>query len=312
MGRLILLGRALDPSVRRSAARPAWVDADQRWIARALAAAEARPTGGWFVVDATRAITAERPRRYVISGRSLVVFRDRDGRVVAGPDRCPHMGARLSEGRLDCTGVVCPWHGLSLGPERWGSWRPVMTHDDGVLVWVQLDESGEQPTARPVLPARPETFIDAVVRVEAHCDPSDVIGNRLDPWHGPILHPYAFGRLEVLELGDSHVVVRVAKWVGRPFAIEVDARFDSPERRTIVMTILDGEGQGSVVETHATPIEPGRTAIIEASLATSTRRGFRFAVPLARLIRPFMERAARRLWVDDVRYAERLHELRKP
>jgi isorenieratene synthase len=76
------------------------------------------------------------------------------------------------------------------------------------------------------------------------------------------------------------------------------------------MEIVEGEGKGSVVETHATPIEPGRTAIVEATFATSERKGFRHAIKLERLIRPFIERSARRLWVDDAAYAERLFELR--
>jgi isorenieratene synthase len=76
------------------------------------------------------------------------------------------------------------------------------------------------------------------------------------------------------------------------------------------MTIVEGEGKGSVVETHATPIEPGRTAVVEATLATSDRKGFRHAVRLSRLIRPLIERSARRLWVDDATYAERLYARR--
>jgi hypothetical protein len=76
------------------------------------------------------------------------------------------------------------------------------------------------------------------------------------------------------------------------------------------MTIVEGEGKGSVVETHATPIEPGRTAIVEATLASSDRKGFRHALKLRRLVRPFIERSARRLWTDDAAYAERLYTLR--
>jgi isorenieratene synthase len=188
----------------------------------------------------------------------------------------------------------------------------VPAHDDGVLVWVRLDEPGEIVSERPYLAARPERFIPGVVRLEARCDPCDVIANRLDPWHGPTLHPYRFARLHVRELGEDFVVVRVATWVVRPLAVEVDARFHSPDRRTVVMTIVAGVGEGSVVETHATPIEPGRTAIVEASLASSRRPIFQLALPLARLIRPWIESAARRLWVDDGRYAERLCELRAP
>ena len=67
----------------------------------------------------------------------------------------------------------------------------------------------------------------------------------------------------------------------------------------------------SVVETHASPIEPGRTAIIEATLATSDRNGFQKAMFMQPLIRFFIERSAKRLWVDDIAYAERLFTLRQ-
>jgi hypothetical protein len=105
--------------------------------------------------------------------------------------------------------------------------------------------------------------------------------------------------------------VRVAKKLVGRLDVETDATFHSPEPRTIVMTIVEGEGKGSVVETHATPVEPGRTAVVEATLATSDREGFRHALKLNRFIRPFIERSARRLWVDDAAYAERLYALRK-
>jgi hypothetical protein len=66
-----------------------------------------------------------------------------------------------------------------------------------------------------------------------------------------------------------------------------------------------------VVETHATPLGAGRTAIIEATLATSERTGFRRALKAAGLIRPFILKAQRRLWVEDAAYAERTYELRQ-
>lgn len=307
VARLIMLGRGLADRRERSRQGPAWHEARPEWIAGAVAAAQAGPTGGWFALDASRRIT-ERPRGFVVAGEPLVVYRH-GNRVIAGPDLCPHMGARLSEGRTERGALVCPWHGLRLGERRSGSWRPVPTHDDGVLVWARLHEPGEPPTDRPILPARPGRFIAGVVRVEASCDPCDVLANRFDPWHATRLHPYAFGRLQVLDIGDDHVVVRVAKRIAGPFAIEVDARFDSPERRSIVMTIVAGEGQGSMVETHATPIGPGRTAIVEASLASSERLGFGLARLLSRVIRPFIERSARRLWMDDRAYAERLYQI---
>ncbi len=60
----------------------------------------------------------------------------------------------------------------------------------------------------------------------------------------------------------------------------VRAAFTCPDPRTVTMEIVDGEGAGSVVETHATPLRPGpdgrpRTAVIEAVIAHSDRAGLR-------------------------------------
>jgi isorenieratene synthase len=152
--------------------------------------------------------------------------------------------------------------------------------------------------------------MEGVIRMEARCEPGDIIANRLDPWHGAHFHPYSFAELSVIDPDEDMLKVRVAKRIVGRICIETDATFHSPEPRTIVMTIVEGEGKGSVVETHATPIEPGRTAVIEATLASSQRKGFRRALMLQRFIRPFIERSARRLWVDDAAYAERRYALR--
>ena len=76
------------------------------------------------------------------------------------------------------------------------------------------------------------------------------------------------------------------------------------------MTIVRGDGEGSVVETHASPIGPGRSAVVEATLASSDRPGFRYALGLARWIRPMIEKRASRLWVEDIAYAEQRYALR--
>lgn len=299
--------RFLPPGEQARKAVPDWVQADPSSIQRALDDALLRPTGGWFVVDGSRVI-GRRPRGYRIDGRELVVWRTSDG-VLAAPAACPHMGASLVGARVRNDSLVCPWHGLALGREGHGDWRCMPAHDDGALVWVRL-EGEEAPTERPILPPRPATGIDAVIRMEADCEPRDVIQNRLDPWHGGHFHPYSFGDLEVIEDTPERLVVVVEKRIVGPVRVAVEASFHCPDARTIVMTILRGEGEGSVVETHATPIGPGRSAIIELTLASSPRAGFRKALRLSRFIRPFMRRSARRLWVDDAAYAERLYALR--
>ena len=286
---------------------PDWKQANPKAIARALNRALARPHGNWYVVEASRRL-GSKPRRFRIAGEDVVVWRV-DGEIRIAPEACPHMGASLDEACVREGKLLCPWHGLALGQEGHGAWKPYAVHDDGLLTWVRMgDEDPETPN--PVLPPRPEVYMEGVIRMEARCEPADIIANRLDPWHGAHFHPYSFAELSVIDPDEDVLKVRVAKRLIGRMCVETDATFHSPEPRTIVMTIVEGEGKGSLVETHATPIEPGRTAIIEATLATSGRKGFRRAMKLQRWIRPFIERSARRLWVDDAAYAERLYELR--
>ncbi|MBN8611670.1 MAG: Rieske 2Fe-2S domain-containing protein [Deltaproteobacteria bacterium] len=322
--RLFLLGRK--PTTATSAPAeppepsiPDWQACDPREISQALGRALARPSGGWVVLDATRAIQ-KGPRKYVVNGRELVAWwckkPGHEGTRV-GPDHCPHMGAELSKGSVDREGrIVCPWHGWALSGETpKGTFRPLVTFDDGVLSWVRVPElvsHGEALTDRPYLPERPRRFLDATIRVEARCEPRDVIANRLDPWHGAHFHPHSFANLRIVDRGLDHITARVVYRIASGVGMEVDARFDSPEPRTIVMTIVAGEGIGSIVETHATPISDGRTAIIEATLATSERGSVISWLPAAgRLLRPLVEARAKKLWLDDAEYCERTYSLRR-
>lgn len=307
MSELIMVGRPLPPLPPVSTL-PDWQQADPRWIGNALQKALALPGGAWFVVDASDRF-GDTPRRYPVAGRQLVFWRGKAG-LMAAPDECPHMGASLAAGCTRDGLIVCPWHGLALGDRPMGSWRTVPVHDDGVLVWVRLDDCGETPSERPYLPARPAAFIGGVIRMEAACDAQDVVANRLDPWHGVHFHPHSFKRLRVVEQREDEITVRVAYAAFGRYAVEVDARFHCPDPRCITMTIVRGDGEGSVVETHASPIGAGRSAVVEATLASSDRPGFRYALGLARWIRPMIEKRAARLWVEDIAYAEQRYALR--
>ncbi|WP_372718804.1 Rieske (2Fe-2S) protein [Immundisolibacter sp.] len=289
-----------------AAPRPDWQAAEPRWIAGALARALDRPGGGWHVLGASAALR-QRPLAVQVEGRSLALWRSQAG-VHATDDQCPHLGAAWSRGRLVDGGLVCPWHGLRLDPAAPCS-ALYQTHDDGALVWVQLP--GEALLPRPVLPVRPTSALVSVMSLRARCTPREVLENRLDPWHGAHFHGHSFARLAVREQAEDSITVRVAFRVAGRLAVEVDARFHCPDRRSIVMTIVAGEGEGSLVETHATALSPGQCLITEAIFASSTRSGFAVARRLGRLIQPLMRLAARRLWVEDAAYCERRHALRE-
>ena len=159
--------------------------------------------------------------------------------------------------------------------------------------------------------AASERGIGAVIRVEASCEPKDVIANRLDPWHGAHYHAHSFGRLRVIDQRRRRDHRARGVSGGGPAVGRGRRALHCPDPRTIVMTIVAGEGQGSVVETHATPLSAGRSAVVELTLASSERFGFAIARRASWLVRPGMAWAARRLWRDDAQYAERLYLLRK-
>jgi hypothetical protein len=312
---------------------PRWAQQQETWraakpalIEAALKRAAARPSGNWFVLGGSREVPGRRPFGRTVAGVEVVAWRGGGGRVHAGPGACPHLGAPLSAASVDCGQLVCRWHGLKLGERGGLGWTPYPAYDDGVLIWVRLDAvGGEEPLARPVVPDRPPvgSSIDAVATAIGVCEPEDVVANRLDPWHGSWFHPYSFANLRVLSAPardvadadrdgfDVEVSFRLAPGIGVP----VRARFTAPEPRTVVMHIVEGEGAGSVVETHATPLgtnrvgEP-RIAVIEAVVAHSARPGFRAARGVAPAVRGMMRWAALRLWRDDLAYAERRFQLR--
>lgn len=311
------------PKVDWARQTPTYQQAEPAVIDAALRRALRRPSGNWYVFGASTDVRSDRPFGSMVAGVELVAWRDDRKALHVGPGSCPHLGADLSTGKVDCGGLVCPWHGLRLDGGREFGWKPLPAYDDGVLVWVRLDRiGGEEPTDAPVLPLRPGVpHLAAVARLEGACEPRDIIANRLDPWHGAWFHPYSFTRLEVLSApavdadeDSDRFQVAVTFKMGR-LGVPVIAEFTAPEPRTIVMHIVDGEGAGSVVETHATPIGKGsggqpRTAVVEAVIATSDRAGFRRSLRVAPLIQPLMRIGAGRLWRDDLVYAERRYALR--
>lgn len=50
-------------------------------------------------------------RCYVIGSEEIAVFRQRDGRLFATQNRCPHRQGPLSEGVIGSGQVICPLHG---------------------------------------------------------------------------------------------------------------------------------------------------------------------------------------------------------
>ncbi|NKY52268.1 DUF5914 domain-containing protein [Nocardia vermiculata] len=305
--------------------RPTYSGADPELIDAALDRSQKLPSGNWYAFAASRAVRSDRPLGTTVHGVEIVAWRDGAGDLCVGPGACPHLGAPLEIARVEDRELVCRWHGLRISAEGSPRWCPFPCHDDGVLVWVRLDAiGGEVPTDAPIIGIRPtDTTVHAVTRLTGICEPRDIVANRLDPWHGAWFHPYSFAQLEVTRTPPRHAIaddndhfeLAVTFRVTRSLGVPVEAKFWCPDPRTVVMRITAGEGAGSVVETHATPIGTGpdgraRTAVVEAVIARSERAGFRHTQRALPVLRPLIVRAANRLWRDDMAYAERRYQLR--
>jgi phenylpropionate dioxygenase-like ring-hydroxylating dioxygenase large terminal subunit len=266
------------PQPRENRMATTWQLAKPARIAAALQTAQSRNSGGWFVAGASGDVGRKESTTRTIAGREVVFWRNSVGALIAGPGACPHLGALLDKCPVVDGTMYCRWHGFALTQDGDQTWSPYRAYDDGVLIWVGLPTDGEAATDRPTLPARPRLLesVSAVVAKLGICEPQDVIANRLDPWHGSWFHPYAFSHLVVDDdaSDDRVLVVNVTFRLSRTWGVPVRAEFTCPDTRTIVMHITEGEGAGSVVETHATPLGLGadgrpRTMVTEATIAYS-------------------------------------------
>ena len=168
-----------------------------------------------------------------VAGVDVVAGRDQQHRLCVGPPGCPHLGADLATGTVHGGRLICRWHGLALAAapgSSAGARCPATTtarwSGCGSTKW-----AGRHPPEAPAIPARPTgDTLAAVARLVGVCEPTDIVANRLDPWHGAWLHPYSFTRLEVLTTPTEHAdhfLVAVTFRIGR-LGIPVIAKFTCP------------------------------------------------------------------------------------
>jgi nitrite reductase (NADH) small subunit/3-phenylpropionate/trans-cinnamate dioxygenase ferredoxin subunit len=101
---------------------------------------EAQLSASFQRVAAVGEVKEGRGHAVYLDGVKVALFR-RGSRFYAFSDRCPHMGASLSEGRLTLRGLRCHWHGWQFDPDsgrcRQKSWARVRVYqvkvEDGAL-----------------------------------------------------------------------------------------------------------------------------------------------------------------------------------
>ena len=91
----------------------------------------------WHPISVVSELTEENPTKLIrIFGETLVLFRDKSGRIGLIEDRCAHRGASMFYGRVEERGIACPYHGwlydtdgqLPGNPRRAGG-EQISSHD---------------------------------------------------------------------------------------------------------------------------------------------------------------------------------------
>ncbi len=208
---------------------------------------------GWYGVCAARDLKV-RPRRFVIDGMPVVVFRT-GGQLHALSDVCPHRFAPLSMGRVLGDRIECPYHGWQFDTAGQCQAMPgcltglprarvpvySVTEHDGVI-FVSLKPSNTIPYSR-VQSGSDMATAYAYNQIEARL--ADVAENILDATHTHYIH-------KGLLRGLSHrrYKVRVTVTGGDDF---IEARYEGePQQEGLVSRLFEG-GRGISVGRFRAP-----------------------------------------------------------
>ena len=100
-------------------------------------------TNRWYALRPSR-LVSKKPQQVDILGHNLVLWRDKDNKVVVQNDVCPHRGARLSMGktkrmsnRKSC--IECPYHGWTFDSDGVLANVPSQPEQNGLVGNTLLD-----------------------------------------------------------------------------------------------------------------------------------------------------------------------------
>lgn len=163
-------------------------------------------------------------------GKRLVLWRDGGGTLHVQHDRCPHRGAKLSQGHVIDGNLTCPYHGIQIEPdgtvakvpaypgcqvEGMHGVRTFPAVEKGNCVFAFMGEGEALPLEFPEEFDDPQWshFVCTATWKGSHLHALD---NVVDPMHGPYLHAksytLAYGsaedEMEIEKTADGFIVRR--------------------------------------------------------------------------------------------------------
>jgi phenylpropionate dioxygenase-like ring-hydroxylating dioxygenase large terminal subunit len=177
--------------------------------------------GRWYALTGSHNVGGT-PVRVERMGEPIVLWRDTGGALHAQEDRCPHRGARLSQGRVVDDTIACPYHGIMLDgsgriakvPALPGcpiegrlALRTYATQERGGAIFGYFPTpANEQP---PPFEGPPELSDPAwsyfPLETTWNVNWRYAMENTVDPMHGPYLH----GNSHSMSVGKKDDVLQV-------------------------------------------------------------------------------------------------------
>ena len=187
-------------------------------------------------------------------GKQLIVWRDLSSQVHVMEDRCPHLGASLSQASNEGDCIACVFHGIKFAGNGVCVEVPALgrvgkipnalhatnytVHEQAGLIWLWYDEAGSQPAAPPVFfEALTDDFSYSSFQQLWPIHYSRMAENQLDVMHLPFVHASTIGRSGKTVVDGPVVMVdnqQILVWVSNRHEDGTPARrgseMDQPQR----------------------------------------------------------------------------------
>ena len=162
----------------------------------------------WYPVLESREI-GRKPVAFERLGQKLAFWRTDDGMPHAHPDRCPHLGASLSHGKVSQDRLVCPFHGFEFDAKGQCRHIPANGRQGKIpkgmevesfplreahgLIWLWLGKARETYPPLPYFPELESGWRYGTVTADWPAHYTRAIENQLDVAHLAFVHKTTIG-----------------------------------------------------------------------------------------------------------------------